>query len=66
LIVEYTSTLIFTIHPYGVRSLFFRAVTLPGYFQLLKNGQQIELDRGINDVVIDIFKKGIKGKEHVS
>jgi hypothetical protein len=36
------------------------------WFQLLKNGQQTELDRDINDVVIDIFKKGIKGEEHVS
>jgi hypothetical protein len=49
-----------------IQTVTLESLILPGYFQLLKNGQQTELDRGINDVVIDIFKKGIKGKEHVS
>jgi len=49
-----------------IQTVTLESLILPGYFQLLKNGQQTELDRDINDVVIDIFKKGIKGEEHVS
>jgi hypothetical protein len=37
-----------------------------GFFQLLKIGQSIQLNGDINGVVVVIYRKGVKGEEHVS
>jgi hypothetical protein len=36
------------------------------YFQLLKTGQKIEVNGDMNGVVVVIYRKGVKGEQHVS